>query len=392
MLEFERDDQYAATIKVIGVGGGGSNAVKRMIESSLDGVSFFVVNTDLQHLQMCHNAEKIPIGANLTRGLGAGANPEIGKKAAEEDRERLEQVVDGADMVFVTAGMGGGTGTGAAPIIAEVSRRAGALTIGVVTRPFNFEGTKRKMLAEDGIEQLKEAADALIVIPNQKLLDNLERSTGLMESYRIADDVLSAGVQSISDLITRGGEINLDFADVQTTMTNSGSALMGIGTAEGEDRATNAARKAITCPYLEEQSIHGATGLLVNVSAGSDFRLHELDEAMQIIHDEASPDAQILFGHVQDETLAGKVGVTVIATGFDRRAAEHRQAARAEGAADVLDLNRLLRNDFEDSTEKEPVGSRAGGPLDPRAVNSQVVEDALDIPTFLRINPKNSKK
>ena len=216
MLEFERDDQYAASIKVIGVGGGGSNAVKRMIESSLEGVSFYVVNTDLQHLQMCHNAEKIPIGAALTRGLGAGANPEIGEKAAEEDRDRLEEIVDGADMVFVTAGMGGGTGTGAAPIIAELARKARALTIGVVTRPFNFEGTKRKMIAEDGIERLKEAADALIVIPNQKLLDNLERSTGLMESYRIADDVLSAGVQSISDLITRGGEINLDFADVQT--------------------------------------------------------------------------------------------------------------------------------------------------------------------------------
>jgi cell division protein FtsZ len=391
MLEFERDDEYAASIKVIGVGGGGSNAVKRMIESALEGVSFYVVNTDLQHLQMCHNAEKIPIGANLTRGLGAGANPDIGEKAAEEDRDRLEQVVDGADMVFVTAGMGGGTGTGAAPVIAEIARKARALTIGVVTRPFNFEGTKRKMIAEDGIERLKEAADALIVIPNQKLLDNLERSTGLMESYRIADDVLSQGVQSISDLITRGGEINLDFADVQTTMTNSGSALMGIGTAEGEDRATNAARKAIACPYLEEQSIHGATGLLVNVSAGADFRLHELDEAMQIIHDEASPDAQILFGHVQDESLAGKVAVTVIATGFDRRAAEHRQAARADAGADVLDLNRLLRNDFEDASEKEPVRPHATDTVDARAVNSQVVEDALDIPTFLRINPKAKK-
>ncbi|MDA1193149.1 MAG: cell division protein FtsZ [Candidatus Poribacteria bacterium] len=400
MLEFEKDDQYAATIKVIGVGGGGSNAVKRMIESSLQGVQFFVVNTDIQALQMCHHSEKVQIGATLTRGLGAGADPDIGRKAAEEDHEKIEKMVEGADMVFVTAGMGGGTGTGAAPIIADYARKAHALTIGVVTRPFNFEGNKRKMLAEDGIERLKEAADAIIVIPNQKLLDNLERSTPLMEAYRHADDVLSAGVQSISDLITKGGEINLDFADVQTVMTSSGSALMGIGTAEGEGRAVKAARKAITCHFLEEQSIHGATGVLVNVSAGLDFTLHELDDAMQIIHEEASEDAQILFGHVPDPEMEGKVSVTVIATGFDRRVIEHRAAAASgkerQDSNDMLDLNRLLRSDFDDgksqpAAEHEPQRPRTARGTSARTINSQVVEDALDIPTFLRVNPKNKK-
>jgi cell division protein FtsZ len=390
MLDFETDEQYAATIKVVGVGGGGSNAVKRMIESALGGVSFYVVNTDLQALQMCQHSEKIQIGASLTRGLGAGADPDVGRKAAEEDREKIQKMVSGADMVFVTAGMGGGTGTGAAPAIAEAARAADALTIAVVTRPFSFEGKRRKVIAEEGIEQLKQAADALIVIPNQKLLDNLERSTPLMEAYRHADEVLSAGVQSISDLITKGGEINLDFADVQTIMTNSGSALMGIGIAEGEARAESAARKAITCPFLEEQSIHGATGVLVNVSAGLDFTLHELDDAMQIIHNEASADAEILFGHVPDPELDGKVSVTVIATGFDHRAAEHRAVAQTD-SSDMLDLNRLLKSDFDEGTVKEPVRPRTARGTQARNINSQVVEDALDIPTFLRVSPKGKE-
>jgi cell division protein FtsZ len=394
MLEFEKDVQYSATIKVVGVGGGGSNAVKRMIESDLEGVAFFVVNTDLQALQMCHHADKVQIGASITKGLGAGSDPEIGKQAAEEDSEKLLKIVEGADMVFVTAGMGGGTGTGAAPIIARMAREAGALTIAVVTRPFNFEGRKRKMIAEEGIESLKSTADALIIVPNQKLLENLDRSTPLMQAFRKADEVLSYGVQSISDLITKSGEINLDFADVKTIMKDSGSALMGIGVSEGENRSTIAAEKAITSPFLEEQSIHGATGILVNVTAGLDFTLHELDQAMHIIHDEASEDSQIIFGLVPDVEMEGRVSVTVIATGFDHRV--ERRAAKA-GASDMLDLNRILRSDFEGAPAREPVrpgltAAPASGPARARTVNSQVVEDALDIPTFLRVNPKSARR
>jgi cell division protein FtsZ len=392
MLEFEQESQYSAVIKVIGVGGGGSNAVKRMIESDLEGVQFFVVNTDLQALQMCHHAEKVQIGASLTRGLGAGADPEIGRKAAQEDHEVLEKMVEGADMVFVTAGMGGGTGTGAAPMIAQMARERGALTIAVVTRPFNFEGKKRKMIAEEGIETLKSSADALIIIPNQKLLENLDRSTPLMQAFRRADEVLSSGVQSISDLITKSGEINLDFADVKTIMTGAGSALMGIGVSQGENRAAIAAEKAITSPFLEEQSIRGATGILVNVTAGLDFTLYELDEAMQIIHNEASEDAQIIFGLVPDVEMEGQVSVTVIATGFD-----HRAGARVTGktsSGDVLDFNKILKKDFETGDENKtsaPAVSPAA--VRPRGVaQPNVVDDALDIPTFLRVNPKSQQK
>ncbi|MBM3213946.1 cell division protein FtsZ [Candidatus Poribacteria bacterium] len=392
MLEFEQEQQYAATIKVIGVGGGGSNAVKRMIESDLDGVSFYVVNTDVQALQMCHHAEKVQIGAELTRGLGAGADPEIGRKAAQEDNEVLQKMVAGADMVFVTAGMGGGTGTGAAPIIAQMAREAGALTIAVVTRPFNFEGKKRKMVAEEGLDALKSGADALIIIPNQKLLENLDRSTPLMQAFRRADDVLSQGVQSISDLITKSGEINLDFADVKTIMAGSGSALMGIGTAQGENRAAIAAEKAITSPFLEEQSIRGATGILVNVTAGLDFTLHELDQAMQIIHNEASEDAEIIFGLVPDVEMEGHVSVTVIATGFDHRAG-HRATPRSS-AGDVVDLNRILKKDFDtDEDDRDTVGRPSATPTArPRPVAPHEGDDSLDIPAFLRVNPKATKK
>lgn len=393
MLEFEQEDQYAAVIKVIGVGGGGGNAVKRMIESDLEGVQFFVVNTDVQALQLCHHAEKVQIGASLTRGLGAGADPEIGRKAAQEDHDTLEKMVEGADMVFVTAGMGGGTGTGAAPMIAQMARERGALTIAVVTRPFGFEGKKRKMVAEEGIETLKSSADALIIIPNQKLLENLDRSTPLMQAFRRADEVLSSGVQSISDLITKSGEINLDFADVKTIMTGAGSALMGIGVSQGENRAGIAAEKAITSPFLEEQSIRGATGILVNVTAGLDFTLYELDEAMQIIHNEASEDAQIIFGLVPDVEMEGQVSVTVIATGFD-----HRSGARVTGktsSGDVLDFNKILKKDFEtddDSRQAPPAASPTT--VRPRGGATQpgVVDDALDIPTFLRVNPKSQQK
>ncbi|GIX07560.1 MAG: cell division protein FtsZ [Candidatus Poribacteria bacterium] len=396
MLEFENDERYSATIKVIGVGGGGGNAVKRMIESALEGVQFYAVNTDLQALQLVPQAEKIQIGANLTRGLGAGANPEIGRRAAEEDLEKLQKIVEGADMVFVTAGMGGGTGTGAAPVIARLAREANALTVGVVTRPFNFEGKKRKMQAEEGIEALKESADAIIVIPNQKLLENLERSTPLVEAYRRADEVLSAGVRAISDLITRAGEINLDFADVQTIMTNAGSALMGIGIAEGDERAITAARRAITSPFLEEQSIHGATGVLVNITAGLDFTLSELDEAMQLIHEEASEDAQILFGHVIDPEMEGKISITVIATGFDQRGVRHRaDAAAAASSTDAIGLTRILAGEFEESGatkgRKTPATTKRPAAVDPRTLNTQAVDDALDIPTFLRVKPRSER-
>ncbi|MCR6544485.1 cell division protein FtsZ [Dehalobacterium formicoaceticum] len=319
MLEFD-DYEIAqfAKIKVVGVGGGGNNAVNRMIKSNLKGVEFIGVNTDAQALQHSHAEVVVQIGNKLTKGLGAGANPEIGKKAAEESREELSSILNGADMVFVTAGMGGGTGTGAAPIVAEVAKELGALTVGVVTRPFTFEGRRRAQQAEAGITDLKSKVDTLITIPNDKLLQVIDKKTTITDAFVIADDVLRQGVQGISDLIAVPGLINLDFADVKTIMKEAGSALMGIGSATGDNRAAEAAKAAISSPLLET-SITGAKGVLLNITGSSSLSLFEVNEAAEIIAAASDPEANIIFGAVIDDNIDDSIRVTVIATGFDGR-------------------------------------------------------------------------
>jgi cell division protein FtsZ len=318
MLEFDMDlDQFAA-IKVIGVGGGGNNAVNRMIAAGLKGVEFIALNTDAQALLLSQAPYRIQIGEKLTKGLGAGANPEVGEKAAQESREEIVNALKGADMIFITAGMGGGTGTGAAPIVAECAKEAGALTVGVVTRPFGFEGRRRQSQAERGIAKLKEAVDTLITIPNDRLMQVVDKRTSIVEAFRIADDVLRQGVQGISDLIAVPGLINLDFADVKTIMQETGSALMGIGIGSGDNRAVMAAEAAIKSPLLET-SIEGAKGVLLNITGGSSLGLFEVNEAAEIIARAADPEANIIFGAVIDEAFEDQVRVTVIATGFDTK-------------------------------------------------------------------------
>jgi cell division protein FtsZ len=315
MLEFETGMDQLAVIKVIGVGGGGNNAVNRMIEHGVQGVDFIAVNTDAQALNLSKAEFKLQIGGKLTRGLGAGANPEVGKKAAEESREQLEEVLRGADMVFVTAGMGGGTGTGAAPVIASIARDLGALTVGVVTRPFTFEGRKRQTQAIGGITSMKDAVDTLIVIPNDKLLQIVDKSTPMLEAFREADNVLRQGVQGISDLIATPGLINLDFADVKTIMSDKGSALMGIGIASGENRAVEAAKKAISSPLLET-SIDGAKGVIMNITGGTNLSLFEVQEAADIVQLASDEEVNMIFGSVINDNLNDEIIVTVIATGF----------------------------------------------------------------------------
>src|ERR1700759_3654230 len=310
---------YLAVIKVVGVGGGGTNAVNRMIDAGLSGVEFIAANTDAQALQMTDADLKLHIGSTLTKGLGAGAKPQIGQGAAAESRDDIKEALKGADMVFVTAGEGGGTGTGAAPVIAEIAKNEiGALTVGVGTRPFAFEGTRRSNAAQDGIQRLREQVDTLIVIPNEKLLGIVERRTSILDAFREADNVLRQGVQGITDLITIPGLINLNFADVRTIMHDAGSALMGIGSASGENRASEAARAAISSPLLE-QSVEGATGILLNITGGGDLGLFEVNEAAEIIQSAAASDSNIIFGAVIDDMLEDELRVTVIATGFDKR-------------------------------------------------------------------------
>jgi cell division protein FtsZ len=314
----EAMDTVPAKIKVIGVGGGGGNAVNRMIDSQLRGIEFIAANTDLQALAKCRAPIKLQIGRLLTKGLGAGADPEMGRKAALEDTDQILETLEGADMVFLTAGLGGGTGTGAVPIIASLAAEIGALTVAVVTKPFGFEGRRRLQHAERGVEELRGAVDTLITIPNERLLNFVERGTPLSEAFRIADDVLRQAVQGISDLITIPGEVNVDFADVRTIMTGMGMALMGTGIAKGEHRALEAAQRAISSPLLEETSIQGARGVLINISGGHDLTLHEVAEAARIIADSVDPDANIISGMVIDPALDEAMKVTVIATGFDR--------------------------------------------------------------------------
>ncbi|MEU8570529.1 cell division protein FtsZ [Streptomyces pathocidini] len=307
---------YLAVIKVVGIGGGGVNAINRMIEVGLKGVEFIAINTDAQALLMSDADVKLDVGRELTRGLGAGANPDVGRKAAEDHREEIEEVLKGADMVFVTAGEGGGTGTGGAPVVANIARSLGALTIGVVTRPFTFEGRRRANQAEDGIAQLRDEVDTLIVIPNDRLLSISDRQVSVLDAFKSADQVLLSGVQGITDLITTPGLINLDFADVKSVMSEAGSALMGIGSARGDDRAVAAAEMAISSPLLEA-SIDGARGVLLSISGGSDLGLFEINEAAQLVSEAAHPEANIIFGAVIDDALGDEVRVTVIAAGFD---------------------------------------------------------------------------
>jgi cell division protein FtsZ len=319
MITFEEEYNSHAAIKVIGVGGGGNNAINRMIEDNIAGVEFIAANTDAQALRSSRAPMKLQLGSNLTKGLGAGSNPDRGRDAALEDEDRIREILGGSDMVFITAGMGGGTGTGGAPVIARIARDMGALTVAVVTRPFDFEGKIRKRQAERGIEELRESVDTLITIPNQRLLEIVEKRESLVSAFRKADEVLRNAVQGISDLITVPGLINLDFADVRTVMANMGIALMGTGIAEGENRAVNAATAAIRSPLLEDTTVDGAKGILINISAASDLTLMEVSEASEIIEDAADEEAHIIFGAVLDDSLGPAMKVTVIATGFDQQ-------------------------------------------------------------------------
>ncbi|RXI98095.1 cell division protein FtsZ [Anaerobacillus alkaliphilus] len=372
MLEFEMDMDQLAKIKVIGVGGGGSNAVNRMIENGLQGVEFIAVNTDAQALHLSKAEHKLQLGGKLTRGLGAGANPDVGKKAAEESREHLEGILSGSDMVFITAGMGGGTGTGAAPVIAEIAKEIGALTVGVVTRPFTFEGRKRSSQAAGGISALKEKVDTLIVIPNDRLLEIVDKNTPMLEAFREADNVLRQGVQGISDLIAVPGLINLDFADVKTIMSDKGSALMGIGIATGENRATEAAKKAISSPLLET-SIDGAQGVLMNITGGTNLSLYEVHEAAEIVSSASDQEVNMIFGSVINENLKDEIVVTVIATGFNDevpKVARTQNQTQGKPAATKKPVAQQ-HEESSYSTERQP------------SVQQESV-DTLDIPTFLR--------
>ncbi|MDM5194919.1 cell division protein FtsZ [Bacillus hominis] len=380
MLEFDTTQDQLANIKVIGVGGGGNNAVNRMIEHGVQGVDFIAVNTDAQALNLSKAETKMQIGGKLTRGLGAGANPEVGKKAAEESKEQIQEALRGADMVFVTAGMGGGTGTGAAPVVAQVAKELGALTVGVVTRPFTFEGRKRATQAASGIASFKENVDTLIVIPNDRLLEIVDKNTPMLEAFREADNVLRQGVQGISDLIATPGLINLDFADVKTIMSNRGSALMGIGSGNGENRAAEAAKKAISSPLLET-SIDGAQGVIMNITGGANLSLYEVQEAADIVASASDPEVNMIFGSVINEGLKDDIVVTVIATGFDdsaatqppkpiiRPTANHTQQQQQQPVAQPSKQREVKR----EMKREEPV-------VHDRHTDS----DDIDIPAFLR--------
>ena len=376
-VELVDDKSVSPTvIKVIGAGGGGSNAVNRMIQAGVLNVEFIAANTDLQALNLSKAPVKLGMGAKVTHGLGAGGKPEVGEKAAQEDKEAIAQALKGADMVFITAGMGGGTGTGSAPVIAQIARDSGALTVGVVTRPFDFEGRVKARIAEEGIDKLRQAVDTLIVIPNQHLLKVVERNTPILEAFRFADDVLRQGVQGISDLITIAGEINIDFADVRTVMEGKGDAIMGIGVSSGDNRAVEAAEKAISNPLLEDAHIDGARSILVNVSGGKDLSLTEFQEIVNIISENADPDAFIIPGVVHDDSLEDEVRVTVIATGFQRslgKAAESpiRQETR-RGAEDYLTPDEWKRITEAPAQQKQYLMGRNDS------------ENELDIPTVLR--------
>jgi cell division protein FtsZ len=386
-LELDIELEQIAQIKVIGVGGGGSNAVNRMIEGGVQGVEFIAVNTDAQALNRSKAPIRIQIGGKLTRGLGAGARPEIGKKAAEESRGELEDVLKGADMVFVTAGMGGGTGTGAAPEIASITRELGALTVGVVTKPFTFEGKKRTLQAEQGVSALKENVDTLIVIPNDRLLEVVEKNTPMLQAFREADNVLRQGVQGISDLIAVPGLINLDFADVRTIMTERGSALMGIGTATGENRAAEAAKKAICSPLLET-SINGARGVLMNITGGTNLSLYEVYEAADIVTQASHPDVNMIFGAVINDELKDEILVTVIATGFDHQEQE-KQVKAAKPMFETMKSQPATTDTYRDFKSLGGTGTTTSPAFDHKSSEVKVFGEELEIPAFLRRSKGN---
>jgi cell division protein FtsZ len=394
MLEFDMNMDQLATIKVIGVGGGGSNAVNRMIEHGVQGVEFICVNTDAQALNLSKAPVKMQIGTKLTRGLGAGANPDIGKKAAEESREQIEEALSGADMVFVTAGMGGGTGTGAAPVVAEIAKDLGALTVGVVTRPFTFEGRKRSTQAVGGISVLKEKVDTLIVIPNDRLLEIVDKNTPMLEAFREADNVLRQGVQGISDLIAVPGLINLDFADVKTIMTERGSALMGIGVGTGENRAAEAAKKAISSPLLET-SIDGAKGVLMNITGGANLSLYEVNEAADIVSSASDPEVNMIFGSVINEELKDEILVTVIATGFDEneKLVNNQQREQRPKMQQSPSMNQSHSSQSQSHSTQSQSQSREESQSESRNTSySNADSETLDIPTFLRNRSRNRRR
>jgi cell division protein FtsZ len=391
MESFEQSKQ-AAKIRVVGVGGAGCNAVNTMIGANLDRVDFIAANTDIQALAASKAPTKIQIGATLTKGLGAGANPEMGREAALESREAIAAVLDGADMVFVTAGMGGGTGTGAAPIIADIAKSLGCLTVGVVTKPFLFEGNKRRKQAEQGLVELKAAVDTLITIPNQRLLTLSDQPMPLLETFKRADEVLLNAVQGISDLIQYHGYINVDFADVKTIMSDRGIALMGTGRSKGDRRAVTAMQQAISSPLLEDISIDGATGLLINITGGRDMTLQEVNEALTLVHDAADPEAEIIFGSLIDDTAKDEVKITIIATGFVQREPKlrpmtvspvHAPAARTAAASTPREEGSALvpAKVAPRSLEAKQVSSPR---VSPRESSLPLDEDQFDIPTFLR--------
>jgi cell division protein FtsZ len=396
MYELVEHLQLGAHIKVIGVGGGGGNAVNTMIAGKLTGVDFIVANTDAQAIEANRATVKLQLGEQITKGLGAGANPEIGRRAAMEDEAKLREYLAGADMIFITAGMGGGTGTGGAPVIAKIAHEIGALTVGVVTKPFLFEGKKRMRQADEGIHDLKASVDTLIVIPNQRLLSIAARTTTMLEAFHKADDILLQAVRGISDLIMTPGLINLDFADVRTVMAEMGLALMGAATASGENRAIEAAQKAISSPLLEDISIHGARGLLINITGGPDLGLHEVNEAATMIQEEAHDDANIIFGAVIDERMKEEIRVTVIATGFgEKEERRHHQQQLGSLAAAAVAGNRgkkivhlgTIVDDLEAPTWQRKKGGEESepAPVERTAVQfSKEEDDRFDIPTFLR--------
>jgi cell division protein FtsZ len=395
MFLFEESEVRPAILKVIGVGGSGCNAVNTMISSNFTGVEFIAANTDIQALGMNKAPTTVPLGGKLTKGLGAGSNPEVGRDSALEDVEKLREVLQGADMVFITAGMGGGTGTGAAPVIASVARELGILTVGVVTKPFQFEGARRQQRAEEGLRELRKYVDTLLVIPNQRLLSVVDKSTPLVEAFKIADDVLRQAVQGIADLVTTPGLVNVDFADVKTVMSHMGRAVMGMGVARGANRAVEAAQKAISSPLLEDGSIQGARGVLLNITGGPNLSLHEVTEASTIIQEAADPNANIIFGSVVSELLSEEVIVTVIATGFeDATMEEQRPVATADARRAAVSV-------------PSPAAAAAGGgrglparttperPADRPAFMRKIanagytpdangLDDEWDVPTFLR--------
>ena len=384
MFVFEDKAHQVAKIKVIGVGGGGCNAINTMIAANLGGVEFVAANTDMQALTNSRAAARLQLGEDLTKGLGAGADPIIGKSAALEDIDTIRESLEGADMVFIAAGLGGGTGTGGAPVIAEVAKGLGALTVAIVTKPFNFEGKRRRRIAEEGLKELSDKVDSLIAIPNQRLLSVVERQTSFVESFKMADEVLLHALKSISDLITVPGLINLDFADVKTIMSERGMAFMGIGIGSGEDRAKEAAKKAISSPLLEDISISGARGLLINIAGSSTMSLHEVDEAISLIQQESHDDdeSNIIFGAVIDDSLGEKIQITVIATGFDQQREVLKEQLGSDFAASRLmgDSPSLHVTDFSDTLVKEQAKVIKLG-----TIISEFADDSQwDIPTFIR--------